>query len=178
MTFKIYPLHARHFDGPSAPTVLPRRSHEALQGPLSVVDDNQKVVGALSVVGATKMPKFMKFLFLLKSLYDKWYSSPPKRAKYLFLRSSCIFFVSTWARRFSRYFWRRSDFCAFLLPSYFFEQIVFISSGFNHQGRDLFVHSLFNFFSRNDVFNQRFRGAEGESYPQSPPAGALLLKKN
>merc|ERR1712078_514121 len=33
------------------------------------------------------------------------------------------------------------------------------------------------FFSRNDVFNQRFRGAEGESYPQSPPAGALLLKK-
>ena len=28
-----------------------------LQDPLSVVDDNQKVVGALSVVGATKMPK-------------------------------------------------------------------------------------------------------------------------
>ena len=30
------------------------------------------------------------------------------------------------------------------------------------------------FFSRNDVFNQRFRGAEGESSPQSPPAGAFL----
>ena len=30
---------------------------EQLQGPLSVADDNQKVIGALSVVGATKMPK-------------------------------------------------------------------------------------------------------------------------
>ena len=30
-----------------------------LQGPLPVVDDNQKVVGALSVVGATKMPKLL-----------------------------------------------------------------------------------------------------------------------
>ena len=30
-------------------------------GPLSVVDDNQKVVGALSVVGATKITKFIKF---------------------------------------------------------------------------------------------------------------------
>ena len=33
------------------------------------------------------------------------------------------------------------------------------------------------FFSRNDISGQRFRGAEGESSPQSPPAGALLLKK-
>ena len=52
------------------------------------------------------------------------------------------------------------------------------TTSLHQQGRDLFVHSLFNiFFSRNDIFNQRFRGAEGESYPQSPPAGALLLKK-
>ena len=29
-----------------------------LQGPLSVVDDNQEVVGALSAVGAKKMSKF------------------------------------------------------------------------------------------------------------------------
>ena len=27
------------------------------------------------------------------------------------------------------------------------------------------------------VFNQRLRGAEGESSPQSPPAGAFLKKK-
>ena len=33
------------------------------------------------------------------------------------------------------------------------------------------------FFSRNDISGQCLRGAEGESYPQSPPAGALLLKK-
>ena len=52
------------------------------------------------------------------------------------------------------------------------------TTSLHQQGRDLFVHSLFNiFFSRNDFFNQRFRGAEGESYPQSPPAGAFLLKK-
>ena len=52
------------------------------------------------------------------------------------------------------------------------------TTSLHQQGRDLFVHSLFNiFFSRNDIFNQRFRGAEGESSPQSPPAGAFLLKK-
>ena len=33
------------------------------------------------------------------------------------------------------------------------------------------------FFSRNDVSGKRFREAEGEASPQSPPAGALLLKK-
>ena len=33
------------------------------------------------------------------------------------------------------------------------------------------------FFSRNDVSGQCLRGAEGESSPQSPPAGAFLLKK-
>ena len=32
------------------------------------------------------------------------------------------------------------------------------------------------FFSRNDISGQCLRGAEGESSPQSPPAGALLLK--
>ena len=32
------------------------------------------------------------------------------------------------------------------------------------------------FFSRNDVSGQCLRGAEGESSPQSPPAGAFLLK--
>ena len=31
---------------------------EQLQGPLSVADDNQKVIGALSVVGATEMSRF------------------------------------------------------------------------------------------------------------------------
>ena len=33
----------------------PGRNSDGLQGPLSVVDDNPKVVGALSVVGATKI---------------------------------------------------------------------------------------------------------------------------
>ena len=33
------------------------------------------------------------------------------------------------------------------------------------------------FFSRNDVSRKRFREAEGEAFPQSPPAGAFLLKK-
>ena len=33
------------------------------------------------------------------------------------------------------------------------------------------------FFSRNDVSGQCLRGAEGESSPQSPPAGAFLKKK-
>ena len=33
------------------------------------------------------------------------------------------------------------------------------------------------FFSRNDISGQCLRGAEGESSPQSPPAGAFLLKK-
>ena len=33
------------------------------------------------------------------------------------------------------------------------------------------------FFSRNDVSGQCLRGAEGESSPQSPPAGAFLHKK-
>ena len=32
------------------------------------------------------------------------------------------------------------------------------------------------FFSRNDVSGQCLRGAEGESSPQSPPAGAFLQK--
>ena len=36
---------------------------------------------------------------------------------------------------------------------------------------------LFQTFSRSDPLRQRFRGAEGESSPQSPPAGAFLLKK-
>ena len=43
--------------------------------------------------------------------------------------------------------------------------------------RDLFVYPLFHIFSRNDVSGQCLRGAEGESSPQSPPAGAFLLKK-
>ena len=43
--------------------------------------------------------------------------------------------------------------------------------------RDLFVHPLFHIFSRNDVSGQCLRGAEGESSPQSPPAGAFLKKK-
>ena len=33
------------------------------------------------------------------------------------------------------------------------------------------------FFSRNDISGQCLRGAEGESSPQSPPAGAFLQKK-
>ena len=33
------------------------------------------------------------------------------------------------------------------------------------------------FFSRKDVSGQCLRGAEGESSPQSPPAGAFLKKK-
>ena len=33
---------------------------------------------------------------------------------------------------------------------------------------------LFQTFSRSDPLRQRFRGAEGESSPQSPPAGAFL----
>ena len=33
------------------------------------------------------------------------------------------------------------------------------------------------FFSRNDVSRKRFREAEGEASPQSPSAGAFLLKK-
>ena len=37
------------------PILLPGLHKDDLQGPLSVVDDNQKLVGALSVVGATKM---------------------------------------------------------------------------------------------------------------------------
>ena len=43
-----------------------------LQGPLSVVDDNQKVVGALSVVGATKMTKNKHYMtnILLKCIDD------------------------------------------------------------------------------------------------------------
>ena len=47
-------------------------------------------------------------------------------------------------------------------------------------GNFLFTYVFFStiFFSRNDVSGQRFREAEGEASPQSPPAGALLLKKN
>ena len=44
----------RHVVGNFTVTCLQR---PALQGPLSVVDDNQKLVGALSVVGATKMTR-------------------------------------------------------------------------------------------------------------------------
>ena len=33
------------------------------------------------------------------------------------------------------------------------------------------------FFSRNDISGQCLRGAEGESSPQSPPAGAFLFQK-
>ena len=46
-------------------------------------------------------------------------------------------------------------------------------------GNFLFTYVFFStiFFSRNDVSGQRFREAEGEASPQSPPAGALLLKK-
>ena len=49
---------------------------------------------------------------------------------------------------------------------------------FLHEGRELlFTYVFFStiFFSRNDVSGQRFREAEGEASPQSPPAGALLL---
>ena len=44
-------------------------------------------------------------------------------------------------------------------------------------GNFLFTYVFFStiFFSRNDVSGQRFREAEGEASPQSPPAGALLL---
>ena len=42
-----------HLRGAAVPT-----ERRDLQGPLSVVDDNQKVVGALSVVGATEMSRF------------------------------------------------------------------------------------------------------------------------
>ena len=40
----------------------------------------------------------------------------------------------------------------------------------------LFSRIFFN-FSRNDVTGQCLRVAEGQSSPQSPPAGAFLLKK-
>ena len=40
----------------------------------------------------------------------------------------------------------------------------------------LVLTDFFN-FSRNDVTGQCLRGAEGESSPQSPPAGAFLQKK-
>ena len=40
----------------------------------------------------------------------------------------------------------------------------------------LVLTDFFN-FSRNDVTGQCLRVAEGESSPQSPPAGAFLLKK-
>ena len=61
--------------------------------------------------------------------------------------------------------------------SEFFSQNSEFSANFWFVIRDLFVHPLFHIFSRNDVSGQCLRGAEGESSPQSPPAGAFLLKK-
>ena len=50
------------------------RVSTGVRDPLSVVDDNQKVVGALSVVGATKMSKLHKicrnFYLLLEEVHE------------------------------------------------------------------------------------------------------------
>ena len=56
---------------------------------------------------------------------------------------------------------------------------LFGSGNFSNISQDLAPcsHGFFQLFSRNDASGKRFREAEGEASPQSPPAGALLLKK-
>ena len=50
---------------------LQRRPPHGLQAPLSVVDDNRKVVGALSVVGATIVKIVSKFQYYFPDFLKK-----------------------------------------------------------------------------------------------------------
>ena len=52
-------------------TLDPLRNTEMLQAPLSVVDDNRKVVGALSVVGATIVKIVSKFQYYFPDFLKK-----------------------------------------------------------------------------------------------------------
>ena len=54
-TLRNHPLPAAYSPAKSSPGTSSYTLQKILQGPLSVVDDQQKVVGTLSVVGATKM---------------------------------------------------------------------------------------------------------------------------
>ena len=73
------------------------------------------------------------------------------------------------------------------LPTYLFFLELFGASGTAPSSLDSFTQLVINSsnfyarflsFSREyDASGKRFREAEGEASPQSPPAGALLLKK-
>ena len=74
--------------GGGARALADRRVDDArrdLQGPLSFVDDNQRVVGALSVVGATKMSKCSQQFTFITS-YVKFQNNSLKILTLIFLQ--------------------------------------------------------------------------------------------